>query len=296
MAAAASPPAPPLLDGDDVAFLARLDLVQRRPTAGLHPGARRSRRSSRSPEFADFRPYVPGDDVRQVDWRAFARLERLVLRLSVAEEEVALNIVVDDSESMALGSPPKWPAARRLAAALAVLGLGAMDRAAVGGLGSGASTPHLRRGAGLARVVGFLTGAAPGGACGPAQLVGLRWLRPGLTVVVSDFMVEGSWAPALAALRHARQDVVLWQVLAPDEERPEVQGDVRLVEAESGRREELTITRRLVQEYLQALAEHRDGLRRQAASAQGRFVHTSSADPLQVSMRAGSAAGVVRRR
>lgn len=279
-----------------MAVLGRLNLVYRHAHRGLNPGERRSPRHARSAEFADFRPYASGDDLRQVDWRAFARFDRLMLRLYVAEEEAALNVVVDASESMAAGTPGKWVAARRLAGAVALLGLAGMDRVAIGVLDrSGAHSPHLRRGAGTGRLLGLLDAVHPAGVAGPVELEGLRWLRPGLTVVISDFLVEDRWASALAALRVAGQEPVLWQVLAPDEEHPQLRGDQRLLEAESGRARELTVTPRVVQDYRQALAAHRDGLRAQARAAGGRFLHTLSSDDLERSMVAAMRAGVVRK-
>src|SRR2546422_10235510 len=119
----------------DLNLLGRLDLAYRRPQSGLYAGERRSPRAARSPEFSDFRPYVSGDDFRQIDWRAYARFEKLMLRLYVAEEEACLNVVLDASASMVVGEPPKWGTGRRLAAALAFLGLAAMDRVQVGELG-----------------------------------------------------------------------------------------------------------------------------------------------------------------
>lgn len=264
--------------------------------SGLYAGERRSPRAARSPEFADFRPYVSGDDFRQIDWRAFARLDRLMLRLYVAEEEACLNVVLDSSGSMRMGEPAKWAAARRLAAALAWLGLLAMDRVQVGLL-EGAHLPPLRGRDGGARVWSFLAGREPGGEAGPADLAGLRWLRAGLTVVVSDFLAEAeSWAATLAGLRRRRQEPVLWQVLAPDEERPALAGDLKLVDEESGRARELTITPGLVGEYLRALAGHRGRLQAAATAAGGRFLHVASDEPLDRVMLAGLRAGVVRRR
>jgi len=285
-----------VLSTDELALLARLELDHRRRARGTHPGQRRSDRTARSPELADFRPYAVGDDVRQIDWRAFARLERLMLRLYVAEEESVLNVVVDSSESMTLGSPAKWPAARRLAAALTMLGLGAMDRVAVGVLQrSGPHTPHLRLPGGTRRVLGFLAQLEPGGAAGPEELAALRWMRPGITVVVSDFLVEGSWRPALAGLGQRHQEPLLWQVLAPDEEHPRLSGDLRLREVESGSVRELTVTPRVVADYRRALIAHRERLQQDASSAGGRFLHTSSDDDLESTMRAGLMAGAVRR-
>lgn len=285
-----------LLTPEEMATLPRLQLLYRRPRQGDNPGERRSPRTARSPEFADFRAYSAGDDLRQLDWQAFARFERLILRLYVAEEETALNIVVDASHSMAFGSPPKWHAARRIAAALALVGLGGMDRVAIGVLRrGGAYTPHVRRGPGAAKLLSFLAGIEPEGTASPDDLAGLRWLRPGMTVVISDFLTDEPWSPALAGLRLNRHEPVLWQVLAPEEEHPDLDGDVLLRDVESSDSRELTVTPRLVQEYLAALAAHRDGLRRQAAGAQGRFLHTLSRDDLNGSVLAGLKAGVLTR-
>lgn len=289
-----------MLSAAELSLLARLDLAYRRPSRGLYAGERRSPRSARSPEFSDFRPYVAGDDFRQIDWRAFARLERLTLRLYVAEEEACLNVVLDTSESMALGEPPKWPSARRLAAALAFLGLAGMDRVVVGTL-DGRSLPPLRGRDGVSRIWAFLNGLEPSGEAAPADLNRLRWLRPGMTVVVSDFLAgdvdtgPADWAPALAGLRTRRQEPVLWQVLSPDEEQPRLAGDFKLVDAESGRHRELTITPGVLAEYQRNLDALRARLRQAAAAAGGRLVHTESGSDLESTMLAGLRVGVVRR-
>jgi uncharacterized protein (DUF58 family) len=284
-----------LLTATELTLLGRLDLAYRRPLSGLYSGERRSTRSARSPEFSDFRAYVSGDDFRQIDWKAYARLERLMLRLYVAEEEACLNVVVDASTSMSLGEPQKWEHGRRVAAALAVLGLEAMDRVQVGALGS-RYLPPLRGRDGVHRVWAFLEGIEPAGRASSDDLVRARWLRPGLTVVVSDFLMEGSeWGQALTALRSRRQEPVLWQVLAPDEEHPALTGDLKLIDAETDRARELTITPGLRREYLHALAAHRDQLARACLGAGGRFLHTSSSDDLEAAMVAALRTGVVKR-
>jgi len=284
-----------VLDPAELNLLGRLDLGYRRAVAGLYAGERRSPHAARSPEFADFRPYVAGDDFRQIDWRAFARLERLMLRLYVAEEEATLNILLDDSESMAMGAPPKFPAARRLAAALAFLGLSAMDRVTLGTT-SGAVLPAVRGREGVNRVWRFLRDAHSSGEGRPDRLAELRWLRPGMTVVISDFLLEdGRWAPALASVRARRQEPVLWQVLGPDEEHPGLAGDLRLIDVESQLDRELTITPALIHDYEMALKQHRDTLIRASQGAGGRFVSSLSSHDLEGFMVAGLRAGVVRR-
>jgi len=284
-----------VLSAAELGLLGRLDLAYHRPLSGLYAGERRSPRAARSPEFADFRPYVSGDDFRQIDWRAFARLERLMLRLYVAEEEACLNVVLDTSGSMLLGEPAKWPAARKLAAALAFMGLAGMDRVQAGEL-SGRHLPALRGRDGVARIWSFLETLEASGGAGPEHVRLLRWLRPGITVIISDFLVEGAdWSSPLAGLRARRQEPVLWQVLGPDEERPSLSGDLKLVDAESERARELTITPALLRDYARALDQHRDGLSRAVQAAQGRFLHSTSADDMEAMMLAGLRSGAVRR-
>ncbi len=285
-----------MLSPAELNLLSRLDLAYRRPVSGLYAGERRSPRAARSPEFADFRPYVAGDDFRQIDWRAYARLERLMLRLYVAEEESSLNIVLDASGSMEVGKPPKWPSARRLAAALAFLGLASMDRVAVGVLGDRRlRTPHLRGKDGVSPIWAFLGAIEPRGAARPAMLTELDWLRPGMTVLISDFFTEEPWMAAVAGLRRRRQEPLLWQMLAPDEENPTLAGDWKLIEAESELARELTITPALVAEYLANLARHRSGVRRAAEGAGGRMLASLSSQALEEQMLTGMTAGVIKR-
>lgn len=284
-----------MLTAAELTLLGRLDLVYRRPHSGLYAGERRSPRAARSPEFSDFRAYVPGDDFRQIDWKAYARLERLMLRLYVAEEEACLNLVLDSSRSMAVGEPPKWPAARRLAAALAFLGLEAMDRVQVGTLG-GLWLPAQRGRDGVNRIWAFLAQLEPAGITAPEELGRLRWTRPGLTVLISDFLFDAAgWREPLAALAARRQEPVLWQVLAPDEEQPPLAGDLKLVDVETERERELTVTPALKAEYQAALSAHRRALARAGQAVRGRFLNSSSADDLETTMLAGLRAGVLRR-
>ena len=145
------------------------------------------------------------------------------------------------------------------------------------------------------RLWAFIRELEPAGAARPDDLSHLRWLRHGLVVVLSDFLVEEPWEPALSALRGRRMEPVLWQMLAPDEERPVLTGDLKLVEVEAGGNRELTITPGLVAEYRLALDEHRQRLARAASGGGGRFLHSDSAGTLEASMLDALRAGVVVR-
>jgi uncharacterized protein (DUF58 family) len=133
-------PRAPFFDEVFLRRLEQLELASRRLTAGRMKGERRSTRRGQSVEFADYRNYSAGDDLRQLDWNAYARLEKLFVKLFVEEEDVTVHILVDASRSMDYGEPNKLEAARRAAAALGYLGLASMDRVSVAFLGDGTAT------------------------------------------------------------------------------------------------------------------------------------------------------------
>src|SRR2546421_2913131 len=121
----------------DASILQRLDtlaLLTRRPMASGRPGRRRSPQAGSSMEFADFRRYSPGDDFRRIDWRAYARLERLFLRVFEAEENITVTILLDCSDSMYHGNPSKATLALQVAAALSYVALKCEDNVIVGAL------------------------------------------------------------------------------------------------------------------------------------------------------------------
>src|ERR1700755_2245291 len=118
----------PLLSPELLAQLERLELVSRKIFRGRIKGERRSLRKGQSVEFADFRPYVPGDDLRFVDWNTYARLDRLFLKLFLEEEDLHFYTLIDASRSMQFGTPTKFDYARQLAAALGYIALVRGDR------------------------------------------------------------------------------------------------------------------------------------------------------------------------
>src|SRR5262245_34540731 len=119
----------------DPTFLRKLELLRiqaRKAFPGTMRGERRSTRRGASVEFADFRKYEAGDDFRHVDWSIYARLERLMLRQFVEEEDVRIDILLDQSKSMHFGAmATKFDFARRTAATLAFLGISSLDRVGV---------------------------------------------------------------------------------------------------------------------------------------------------------------------
>jgi uncharacterized protein (DUF58 family) len=276
--------AEPLLEPSTLRRLEALALQVRRAVSGQTGGERRSQRRGRSVEFADFRNYSPGDDFRLIDWNAYARLDRFMLRLFVAEEELPLSVFVDLSGSMDWGTPNKALVARRLGGAIAYVALAALDRVRLTVFAdsptAGGAPYRGRRAAGelFSRLQSFPIG-------GVTDYSRLVWpigrQRPGMSILITDGLGPAPIDPAIAALQRARQEGAVLQLLAPQEIAPDWAGDARLRDAESGIEREFTSTPVTQAAYRKALAQRSDEIE-QAAHRRGlRFARLSTAQPLE---------------
>src|SRR5687768_10295781 len=156
--------ATPLLSPALLAQLEKLELVTRRIFRGRMKGERRSKRKGQSVEFADFRNYVPGDDLRFIDWNTYARLDRLFLKMFLEEEDLHFFALIDASASMDFGEPTKLYYAKQLAAALGFIGLVRADRVRIETLATTHKNPGpvLRGRASLWRMMEYLEGVQAG--------------------------------------------------------------------------------------------------------------------------------------
>jgi uncharacterized protein (DUF58 family) len=261
---------PAALFGFDSAFLARLErlaVLNRQAAPGLSAGPRRSTRRGASVEFADFRDYAPGDDFRRIDWNAYARLERLFLRLYSAEEMTTLTLFLDRSVSMRFGDPSKALTAGRLAAVLAYIALHNYDRVALAAWSNTLDSyipPRSGRVA-IPRVWGDIAGVIDN-LSGETDVAALarfgRYRRGrGLAVVLTDLLTESDWRAGLRGLRAAGQEVSVIQVLAREEIAPDVRGDWRLTDVEGGREVDITASPRLLRRYAEEFAAHTETIR-----------------------------------
>src|SRR5256886_8123864 len=221
------------LDASIVQRLDSLALLTRRPMASGRPGRRRSPLAGSSMEFSDFRRYAPGDDFRRIDWRAYARLERLFLRVFEAEENITVTVLIDCSASMQHGTPAKAELATTLAAALAYIALKCEDSVIVRAL-TDRLVSFRRAGSGKHSIwsIGEFLGHLP--TSGSTDLnralydLGRIVSGPGLTIIISDFLAPGGYQTGVRAVRQLRQEVSLLQILSPDEIDPDIQGEWRL--------------------------------------------------------------------
>ena len=254
--------------GDDLfdeEFQRRLDvlaLVSRRLASGRFRAERRTRKVGSGIEFADHRPYTPGDDFRSLDWNLYARSGRLQVKLFEEEEDLSVYLLLDASASMSFGSPPKLEYAKRLVAALAYISLANLDRVSVVTLaddltGRLAPTRGKNR---IFKVFDFLRGVEAAGVTDTAK--GLKTFvaqhkRRGMAILVSDLYDPAGFEGAINTLRYHRFEPLVLQVFDPVEVDPPVHGDVRLVDRETGRAREVTVTPRVLARYREAHAAYR---------------------------------------
>ena len=249
-----------------------LMLVASKVRAGAIKGDRRSIKRGASVEFADYRNYVAGDDLRQLDWNIYARLERPYIKLLEDEEDLAVHLILDASASMDFppeGEPDqhKLLYAKRVLAGLAYVSLTSGDRLTVTAINDRQSAtfgPARGRGHSFAmlRFIRELSADSITDLNAALKDYALRARRPGLTLVVSDmFSRDGGYLDGLNALLSRGHEVAFVHVLAPEEARPEVAGDLSLVDVETEFQQEVTVDGAMLGIYQQRLAAWRREIR-----------------------------------
>lgn len=242
-----------LLSPQLLARLERMELVSRKVFRGRMKGERRSKRKGQSVEFADFRNYVPGDDLRFVDWNLYARLDKLFIKLFLEEEDLHVYCLVDSSPSMSFGDPSKFFACQQIAAALSFVGMCRGDRVKIEFLGSeNKSSPPMRGRSQLGRMTEFVSAAEPDQIFSFTESVKQFCLTNkgrGIVVLMSDLMDKNGYEPALRLLVGQQMDVFVLHMLSPEEIDPEMTGDLKLVDCEDGDEAEISVSNAVIKRY-----------------------------------------------
>ena len=246
-----------ILDGAFLKKLERLSLVTKRPFAGQMKGEKRSVKRGTSVEFADYREYILGDDLRYVDWNMAARLDRLFVKLFIEEEDLYLALLVDSSKSMDFGDPKKLHFAARVAAALGYIGLSNYDRVSVTAFAGNlqAALPAKRGRAGVRSFFDYLDGLRADGETSFAKSMrsfAARARIRGVAIVLSDFL-DPQWADGLKSLLARGYQVALVHVLDEEELNPTLVGDLRIIDSETGEAKEMSVNPALLKRYHAAL-------------------------------------------
>jgi len=283
----------PLLTPDLLRRLEQFQLLAQRRAKSSARGERRSRARGQSVEFADHRNYVPGDDFRYLDWNLYGRLERLFLKLYEEERELPVRIFLDASESMTFGDPPKFLFARQVAAAVGYVALCGFDRVSVIPFPAAERpTPEMAARGALRAVRGkkstmqFFQNIAQLTAGGGANLNealrrgALEARQAGVAVVLSDFLDPAGYEAGLNALVGRGFQVNVVQILAPEELTPNIFGDLRLVDSETGGAQEVTFGRFRIKAYQQTVQNFIQRLREYCQPRGIHFFTASSATDL----------------
>lgn len=251
---------------------------------GRFKGELRSTKKGSAVEFADFRDYAPGDDLRNIDWNIYARLERPYIKLFEETEDIAVRILIDCSRSMDWGDPNKFDYAKALAGCIAFVSLNNLNWVSVYGFSSKIDArflPH-RGSAHIAPALNFVENL---GAEGATNLIAaVKQIRAersssGLVVIVSD-LFDDTLEYALGILADRRREIIIIHLLCPQELNPETVGDIRLIDSETGEKREVSITPKLLRAYSDNLSSWKNDIQRLCVKRGINYITVDTATPL----------------
>jgi uncharacterized protein (DUF58 family) len=275
-----------LLDSQFMAKLDQLDVLSRKLLAGKMKGERRSKRRGQSVEFADFRNYVVGDDLRFIDWNIYGRLDRLFLKLFLEEEDLSLYILVDVSKSCDYGDPNKAQYIKKVAAALGYIGLVNYNRVSIVAMSQGvvAESGAMRGRRRVAAMLDFISKLQPTGASHfteSCRRFALSHRQKGVCVVLSDFFIKEGFADGLKYVAGGKYDLFAVQVLSPQEIDPTLQGDLKLRDLEDDDLAEVSITQALIKKYKANLNSYCLSLKEYLSRRGATYLFSSTAMPFE---------------
>lgn len=285
--------------------LERMNMSAGRRIKGTLAGKKRSSSLGGSQEFADYRPYSPGDDIRRMDWNVYGRTGRAFIRQYWDEQELHVSLYVDVSRSMAYGESTanKLPYALRLAASIGYLALSGDDRVSIRlfreqiikelpSLHGRVSSPKLFQF--LGEAIQQLAGNTPPvpkraaesiSMAAPFQAPAAMPRRSGAAWVFTDAMFDRGIEETIISLIAAGQRVVLVHLLSPDELSPDLSGELKLIDSELGTGKEVAVGHKLLKEYREAVANYQSDLKRICAERGASYVFVNTGIPLEETLR-----------
>jgi len=271
----------------DSEFLKKLEylfIVSRKIFSGRIKAERRSTKRGVSVEFADYRNYSAGDDFRYIDWNAFARLDELLLKLFEEKEDLHIYLLVDASTSMTYGEPPKLDYAKQVAAALGYIGLANLDRVNITAFSDEILDymPSARGKAKIFSVLDFLRRLEGKGDTHMERSFRNfihRTKRHGLIVLISDLFDANGFIPGLNVLSFQKHDLFVVHIIDEKEARPQLLGDLNLIDMETGRNRPVTVNESRLKQYEKLFKEFCGDLERYCIQREIGFIHTSTQVP-----------------
>lgn len=249
-----------LFDEEFLKKLEYLAIVAHKLFSGRFRAERRSKKIGSGIEFADYREYTPGDDTRYLDWNIYGRFDRLLLKLFEEEEDLHIYILLDTSYSLKFGSPQKIKYAKKIAAALAYIGLSNLDRISVISLGEDIkeSIPPARGKNRIYHILNFLQQIEVEGKTDLIRSLKKfvsQYKRKGIVVLISDMYNHSGYFEPLNILRYNKYETYLIHVIDPVDENPEPFGDIEIYDCETKEKKHITVTPELLKSYKKRFGE-----------------------------------------
>ena len=265
-----------------------LDLVSRKLLAGKMKGERRSKRRGQSVEFADYRNYTIGDDLRFIDWNIYARLDKLFLKLFIEEEDLSLYVLVDVSASCNFGEPNKMTCISSVSpprSGTSAWSITTESRSPRWPMGIVAETGAMRGRRRVSQMIDFVSKLEPAGTSHFAESCkrfALSNRHKGVCVVLSDFFfVKEGFESGLRYVAGGKYDLFCVQVLSPQEIEPDLSGDLKLRDVEDSDMAEVSITQPLIKQYKANLNAYCLSLKEYITRRGGTYLFSSTAVPFE---------------
>jgi uncharacterized protein (DUF58 family) len=246
-----------LFDEEFQRKLEYLAMVSRRVFSGAMKAERRTKKTGSGVEFADHRDYAAGDDFRYLDWHAYRRFDKLLVRLFEEEEDLSIYFIIDNSWSMGFGEGRKLRYAKQLCAALAYVGLANLDRVAIVAAGQeiNARMEPTRSKQRIFRVFRFLSRIKADGATDLESAIktfAAQHKRRGLAVVLSDLYDPAGFEKGINVLRYNKFEPFVLHIVNKADKAPSLKGDLVLFDCETGEEREVTVTKKILERYAEA--------------------------------------------
>ena len=265
----------------DEAFLAEVEALQtvlKNNIAGMFGGNHQAKTFGSSCEFADYRDYVPGDDMTKIDWNVYARFDKLYQKLYLDERQMHTKIYIDASRSMQHGSLEKAEQAIRLAAAFAYLSVSEMDKVSIYAI-RGGSLEEVAVGMvgkdsylnciGRLNAIEFDSDSRISEAIVPSPV----GRGDGYSIIISDFLTDENYEAAIDRLAEQRRDILCVQILSREELNPQLRGKMHLFDSEDQSKfYRKKIDQDVVRAYKDALQYVTDRIRLYCESRGGQYI------------------------
>ncbi len=281
--------------------LGRVKLITRVTMQGGRSGMRKSAAKGSSVEFADFREYVPGDDIRRIDWNTYGRMDKLFVKLFVEEKEAYYSVIIDTSGSMDFGMPLKRVCAARLAGAVSYMALNNLDRVRLSAIygDSILNSSDFTGRQGFNKLAAWLGRLEFKGKTDLYKSIrGIPFKQKGVTVIISDLFSNNTTAEnienisdTIKYLKYMKQEVLILHVLSPEEMEPGLEGTIGLEDAETGDIIRVTATSRLCKEYKRVLDRFINSTKECAKHYQAHYIPVCSNETIDAFIYKGIKSG-----